>query len=408
MKKDFHDITILGGGIIGLATAMVMTKRHPGIQVLLLEKESRLGVHQTGHNSGTIHSGIYYKPGSLKAAFCVKGSRTLVEFCRDHSIPFQLCGKVIAAATEEERPRLQELYRRGEANGVRGLRLIGPEQLKEIEPHAAGVQALQVPAAGIVNFSQVAQAYAARIEAQGGTIQTDTALLEMRKEAGELILSTTQGILRTRFLINCGGLHADRVARTSGSRTSLQIVPFRGEYFELVPEKRHLVRTLIYPVPDPALPFLGVHLSKHLDGRVDAGPNAVLALKREGYRRKDLSFFDSLEMLSFPGFWKMTARYWETGVEELFRSYNKTIFSHSVQKLVPEVQEKDLVPGGTGVRAQAVDRAGTLLDDFYLLQDNQTLHVCNAPSPAATASIPIGEFITETAIKQFQPDRIVV
>lgn len=402
MSGTTYDTVIVGGGIVGLATGFSLTKKRPGIRLLLLEKEKELAFHQTGHNSGTIHSGIYYPPGSLKAKLCVEGGRALIALCKEQGIPFELCGKVVVAISEEERPRLAELHRRGTANGVAGLRLVGPEQLKEIEPEANGLQALHVPGAGIVDFKKVAAFFAQHIRESAAEIATDTKLLKIHapNDGGSLLLETTRGEIRTRHLINCGGLFSDRIARRSEASLAAQIIPFRGEYYELLPSRRNLVRGLIYPVPDPALPFLGVHLSRTIHGAVEVGPNAVLAWKREGYRRWDVNLLDLLEMARFPGFWKMSARFWKIGWEEWIRSLSKKLFARSVQRLVPAVQEEDLVPSKSGVRAQAVDRGGALLDDFHLIQRERSLHVVNAPSPAATASIAIGEYITQQSLEQ--------
>ncbi len=394
-----YDATVIGGGIVGLSTAMALISSQKELRVLLLEKEKQLAFHQTGRNSGVIHSGVYYAHGSLKARLCVQGARTLIAFCRQHRIPYQICGKLIVATQPEELPRLKELRRRALANGVEGCSLVGPERMREIEPNAAGIQALHVPATGIVDYSQVAQAFAHQIQEGGGTILTQCRLLRATREGGRLRLFTTQGEFQSRLLINCGGLHADRIA---GSPVPLKIIPFRGEYFELVPEKRKLIRGLIYPVPDPRFPFLGVHLSRRVDGRVEAGPSAVLAFKREGYRKTDVGLSDSLEMLLFPGFWRMSARYWKTGLYELRRSFSKKLFVRDVRRLVPAVSEKDFVPSVSGVRAQAVNAAGALLDDFHLIQQDRMIHVVNAPSPAATASLAIGDHLAAAA-KQLLP-----
>lgn len=400
MNDPTFDIAITGGGIVGLATARALSKKAPQHRLLLLEKEPELAFHQTGHNSGTIHSGIYYRPGSLKAKLCVQGVKALIRFCQDHGIPFELCGKVVVATNPKERPWLEELYRRGTTNGVPGLERIGPERLREIEPQAHGLQALYVPFAGIVDFRQVAESYAQLIQKECAVISTNTCLHRVVKEtnSGNLILETNQGAFRARFLVNCAGLQSDRIARQSDRSMNIQIIPFRGEYLELIPSRRGLVRGLIYPVPDPDLPFLGVHLSRTIDGHVEIGPNAVLALKREGYRKSDVNLRDLIEMISFPGFWKMSAKFWKTGCEEWARSLSKKLFVRSVQRLVPAVREEDLLPSKSGVRAQAVDQAGKLLDDFHLIESDRALHVVNAPSPAATASIAIGEYIAAAAL----------
>ncbi len=401
MQKNDYDIALIGGGIVGLATAMAVTRRTSGARVLLLEKEPLCASHQTGHNSGVIHSGVYYKPGSLKARLCLQGSKALVLFCQAQGIPFQRCGKIIVATREAELPRLKELERRGVANGVPGVALIGPERLKELEPSAVGIQALHVPSAGIVDYKQVAEAFSDQLQKQGGTLQTGSRVLRLLQKADGWVLETSRGPITTRSLINCAGLYSDRVARMAHAFNRSRIVPFRGEYYELVPERSHLVRSLIYPVPDPRFPFLGVHFSRRINERVEAGPNAVLALHREGYRKSDVNGRDLLEIVSFPGFWKMAARYWKTGLEELYRSFSKPAFVRALQRLVPAIEERDLIPSGAGVRAQALDPSGTLLDDFHLIQEKGAIHVCNAPSPAATASIAIGEFIADAALKQF-------
>ena len=396
-----YDIAIVGGGIVGLSTAMALSTQAPRLRLLVVEKEPRLGAHQTGHNSGVIHSGIYYRPGSLKASLCVTGAKALIAFCQSHGIPVKQCGKLVIATSQEELPRLEALYVRGQANGVPDLALLGPEEIQEREPHAAGIRALWVPSAGIVDFTQVAKTYAEILRRQGVLIQTNTRLLKSSLTGGTLLLQTSQGQIQSRYLINCAGLHADRVARQSLSPAPLTIVPFRGEYYELLPHRRALVRGLIYPVPDPRFPFLGVHLTRRIDNRVEAGPNALLALKREGYRKTDFSLRDTWEMLTYPGLWRMAARYWRTGLTELLRSVGKQAFVRSVQRLVPKIQAEDLVPAEAGVRAQMLDRAGVLLDDFFLEFTERAIHVCNAPSPAATASLAIGETIAQEATRRF-------
>jgi L-2-hydroxyglutarate oxidase LhgO len=366
-----------------------------------LEKEDRVGQHQSSHNSGVIHSGVYYKPGSLKAKLCVEGARAMVEFCRTHGIPHQICGKVIVATHPDEFPRLEELRRRGEANGLAGLQSIGPEQLREIEPHATGLCALVVPSTGITDYGAVCAKYAQLIQSQGGTIRTSTAVKGIRRSPNEIIAETQSSAFSTRNFINCAGLFSDRIARMAGEETDSRIIPFRGEYYHFIPERSSLVRTLIYPVPDPQFPFLGVHFTRRVSGTVDAGPNAVFALRREGYHRSDFSLNDTASSLAFPGFWRMAAKHWRSGLDEFRRSFSKPEFVRALQRLVPEVTEADLVEGGSGVRAQALKRDGTLVDDFLFVPSPGMLHVLNVPSPAATASLPIGRFIGEMAAQTF-------
>jgi len=364
-----------------------------------LEKEDRVARHQSGHNSGVIHSGVYYKPGSQKARLCVAGAAAMVEFCREHSIPHEVCGKVIVATSAAELPRLEELRQRGEANGLVGLRLIGPEQLREIEPHASGLRALVVPSTGITDYAAVCRKYAELISAQGGTILTSTAVTGLKRNSDEVVVETSRGAYTASFLISCAGLFSDRVCRMVGDDPGVMIVPFRGEYYDLVPERASLVRSLIYPVPDPRFPFLGVHFTRRVGGTVDAGPNAVLALRREGYRHSDISLRDMASSLAFPGFRRMAAKNWRSGFHEFYRSFSKTAFVKALQQLVPEVCAEDLVPGGSGVRAQALRPDGTLVDDFQFFPSRRILHVLNVPSPAATASLLIGKSIVDTAAR---------
>ncbi len=391
------DLVVIGGGIVGLATALEAARRLRDRRVAVLEKESAIARHQTGHNSGVIHSGIYYKPGSLKARNCVAGAAAMVEFCREHNIPFEICGKVVVATAESELPGLQELMRRGTANGVPGLAMINVERLREMEPHCAGIAALHVPGTGITDYSAVAKKYAELIQRAGGEILTECAVQGIRKTANHIIIETTRGAVQANFAFNCAGLHSDRVMRLAGDAQALKIVPFRGEYYEIVAERRRLVRTLIYPVADPRFPFLGVHFTRRITGGIEAGPNAVLALKREGYRKTDFNLKDALETAAFPGFWRMAAKYWWNGAGEYYRSLNKQAFARALQKLVPEIQAADLVPAGAGVRAQALDAGGKLLDDFFIVQSERMIHVCNVPSPAATASLVIGKQIIDKA-----------
>lgn len=401
MPSNSYDVSVIGGGIVGLATAWALRRRYPERPLALLEKEPSLASHQTGHNSGVIHSGVYYRPGSLKALLCVRGAAAMKDFCQRNGIPVRACGKVIVAGSQAQCHQLAELYRRGKQNGVPGLSLIGPGPLKELEPHAAGIQALHVPGAAVVDFRQVAIRLAQQVRHAGGQIFTRTRVLRIRSEAQGLHLETTQGDFKSRFLINCAGLYSDRLARSCRRHLPLAIVPFRGEYWELIPERRHLVRGLLYPVPDPRFPFLGVHCCRTIEEKVQIGPNAVLALHRQGYRRRDVHLRDLWEMLTFPGFWKMAARYGYDGLGEMIRSLSKRVLLHSVRRLLPSIEGKDMIPSARGVRAQALSREGELLDDFHLMGEERTLHVCNAPSPAATASLAIGEYLSGHAARQF-------
>jgi (S)-2-hydroxyglutarate dehydrogenase len=394
MSERF-DVAVIGGGIVGLAVGREITRRFPRIRLVVLEKEARVGAHQSGHNSGVIHSGVYYKPGSLKAKLCVAGAEVMVEFCREHGVPFAVCGKVIVATSSAQLPRLQDLLERGQANGVAGLRMLGPEELREFEPHANGVAALLIPGTGVTDYAKVCEKYAELIGAQGGEVRTTTKVVGIRTSESENVIETSGGAIAARAVINCAGLFSDRIARMAGERPEVQIVPFRGEYYDLVPERAKLVRALIYPVPDPRFPFLGVHFTRRVYGSVDAGPNAIFAFKREGYRSRDFNLRDTVESLMFPGFWRGAAKHWRMGKDEAARSVSKAAFVASLQKLVPEVREEDLVPGGSGVRAQAIHRSGALVDDFQFTQTKNMLHLYNVPSPAATASIAIGRAVVE-------------
>ena len=397
MVESRYNVIIVGGGIVGLAVGLEITQRFPRLRLLLLEKEHRVGRHQSGHNSGVIHSGVYYKPGSLKAKLCVTGAAAMVEFCREHGIPHQVCGKVIVATHEEEFPRLEELRRRGDANGLTGLQSIGPEELREIEPNASGLRALVVPATGITDYAAVCDKYAEIITARGETILTSTEVTGIKRYGDEITVETSRGAFSGKSLINCAGLFSDRISRMAGDDPQVMIVPFRGEYYDLVPERSSLVRSLIYPVPDPRFPFLGVHFTRRISGSVDAGPNAVLAFRREGYKRTDFNLRDLGSSLIFPGFWRMAAKNWRSGLDEFHRSFSKPAFVRALQRLVPEVGDEDLVPGGSGVRAQALTREGALVDDFQFVPSGRMLHVLNVPSPAATASLLIGRTIVSTA-----------
>ena len=396
-----YDIAIVGGGIVGSSTAMQLAEKS-GKRIVILESEGALARHQTGNNSGVIHSGLYYKPGSLKARFCTAGRERLYQFCEERRIPIERCGKIVVATREEEIPHLLNLYERGVANGLEGIRLIAREEIQEREPHIDGIQGIHVPQTGIVDYTAVTLAYGQEFEKLGGEIRLHAELLGVRREDGRLILKTTAGTLSSKNLINCAGLQSDRVARKCGIDPGVRIVPFRGEYYDLVREKEHLVKHLIYPVPDPRFPFLGVHFTRMIRGGVEAGPNAVLALKREGYGRFSFSLRDVLSYVFYAGFWKMAAKYGWTGLGEIWRSLSKRAFVKALRRLLPELTMGDVVRGGAGVRAQALAKNGSLLDDFHLLKEQGMIHVLNAPSPAATASLSIGEEIARQAINHFE------
>jgi len=393
-----YDVVVIGGGIVGLATAMALTERTQ-LRIGLVEAESKLAAHQTGNNSGVIHSGLYYKPGSLKAKNCVEGRRRMYAFCREHHIDHDPCGKIVVATSVEEIPLLDELEKRGRANGLQGMQRLGPEALNEIEPHVAGVDGLLVPETGIVDYVQVAEAFARIIEDRGGRILKGACFLHRHQQSGGQVVETNMGEIQARYLVNCGGLQSDRVARRCGVDPGVRIVPFRGEYYKLRFDRRGLVRNLIYPVPNPAFPFLGVHFTRMIRGEVEVGPNAVLAFKREGYTKTSFSVKDTFDTLTCPGFISLAVRYWRTGIGEFYRSFSKRAFVRALQKLMPAITEADLVPGGAGVRAQALAPGGRLLDDFHIVQDRASIHVLNAPSPAATASICIGETVAELVEK---------
>jgi (S)-2-hydroxyglutarate dehydrogenase len=395
-----YDITIIGGGIVGLATAMALSKR-PNLKIVVLEAENRLAAHQTGNNSGVIHSGMYYKPGSLKAKNCVEGRLAMYDFCAEHNIAHDNCGKVIVSTSAAELPALDKLYERGIANGLTGLRRLKSDEIKEYEPHASGIAGIFVPQTGIVDYVGVCQAYAKIIQEAGGEIKTNSRVTSFRKDNGQFVLSTPAGEIQTKNLINCAGLQCDRVARMCGVDPQLQIVPFRGEYYEIIPEKQYLVKNLIYPVPDARFPFLGVHFTRMIKGGVEAGPNAVLAFKREGYKMSSISIGDLLNYAFYSGFWTMAFKYWQMGIGEFYRSFSKKAFVSALQRLLPELQESDVHRSGAGVRAQALDPKGNLLDDFAIREAEHQIHVLNAPSPAATASISIGKSIAEMAAKNF-------
>ena len=400
MTSSTYDVAIVGGGIVGTATAMAITAC-AAVSLVVLEAEQKLAAHQTGNNSGVIHSGLYYKPGSLKARNCVEGREELYRFCQRHGIPHERCGKVVVATAERERPALEELERRGHANGLQGLKRLSPDELREREPAVSGIAGLFVPDTGIVDYVKVTETFAALVEAAGSEVRTGARVSAVRPDPGGLVLQTPAGDVRCCALVNCAGLHADRVARMCGVEPGLVIVPFRGEYYELVPSRCHLVRNLIYPVPDPRFPFLGVHFTRMIHGGVEAGPNAVLAFRREGYRRTSFSSGDVAELLRYRGFWRMAARHWRMGMGEMYRSASKGAFVRALQRLIPDLTSADVRPGGAGVRAQALEPNGQLVDDFRIVEAEHMIHVLNAPSPAATASLSIGQTIAEMAVKNF-------
>jgi L-2-hydroxyglutarate oxidase LhgO len=389
-------VAIAGAGIVGLATAHQIVCRYPRVQVLVLEKETGPARHQTGNNSGVLHCGLYYKPGSQKAKLAVQGIRRMVEFCERHAVPHEICGKLVVATDPEEIPRLHALLERGTANGLQGLQLLGPEQIHEYEPHAAGIAAIRVPEEGIIDFKAATHAMAREVLSHGGEVRYSSGILKLRNSnSGPWHISTTSGDFQADFLINCGGLHCDRLSKMAGNHDAARIVPFRGEYYKLKPASQHLVRNLIYPVPDPKFPFLGVHFTRLIHGGIEAGPNAVLAFAREGYRHTDIRLGDMLDTLTYPGFWRFLLRYPSMCWHEFRRSFSKELFCESLQRLVPAVQLDDLMEGGAGVRAQALSPSGELLQDFYFVRQTKALHVLNAPSPAATASLTIADTIIE-------------
>lgn len=398
------DLVIVGGGIVGLATGLQLLAANPGLRIAIIEKEAELATHQSGHNSGVLHAGLYYAPGSLKATLCREGKVAMEAFAETHDIPIERCGKLVVALDETELPRFEALKERAIANGVPGLEEVGPERIAEIEPHAAGIRALWSPSTGIIDFRRVALAMADDLRELGVAIHLGRRVTGIRESSSEVVVETTNGSLVAKHLVVCAGLHADRLAAMAGSTDAPRIVPFRGDYYTLTPDARHLSRGLIYPVPDPRFPFLGVHFTRRIDGEVWAGPNAVLAFAREGYRRRDLNVRDLAGTLAFRGFQRLAARYLRTGLSEMWRDWWKPAFVHELQRYVPDIRSDQLTFGPSGVRAQALSRDGSMVDDFSLGGSGRILHVQNAPSPAATSSLAIGRVLTETAKERFGLD----
>lgn len=395
-----YDVIIIGGGIVGLATALQLKNTNPQLKLLLIEKEDELAKHQTGNNSGVIHSGLYYKPGSLKATNCIRGYGLMIDFCRTNGIPFDLCGKIVVATEEKELPLMENLYVRGEQNGLKNLKRLRKEELTEYEPHVTGLAGIFVPQTGIVDYKLVALKYGELIQQMDGEINLGEKVLDIQTASDHSMVVTQKASYKAKLVINCAGLYSDKVAKMTVPKLNIKIIPFRGEYFKLKKEKEYLVKNLIYPVPDPNFPFLGVHYTRMAKGGVEAGPNAVLAFQREGYKKSQINLSELGETLAWPGFQKVAAKYWRTGFGEMYRSFSKSAFTKALQKLIPEIQENDLVEGGAGVRAQACDREGGLVDDFLILEEKQVINVCNAPSPAATSSLAIGETVAALAVKR--------
>lgn len=398
-----YDIIIIGGGIVGLATALRLLESKPGLKLAILEKEDSVAQHQTGHNSGVIHSGIYYKPGSLKAINCRNGYQQLIDFCNRENIRYELCGKLIVATLPEELPIIDNIYKRGLENGLEKIKKLSAEELKEYEPHAAGLEAIHVPYTGIIDYLEVSEKMAEIIRKKyGADIYFNSKVTGIRMFQGYSEIEASDKVYVTRQGINTAGLYSDEIAEMNMGRVDVRIIPFRGEYYEIRREKEYLVKNLIYPVPDPAFPFLGVHYTRMIHGGVEAGPNAVFAFKKEGYKKSDLSFGDLGRSLSWKGYLRVMLKYWKMGLGEYYRSYNKNAFTRALQRLLPEIQKEDLIPGGSGVRAQACDRNGNLADDFLFVENEHIINVLNAPSPAATASLSIGKTIAEKALQRLQ------
>lgn len=396
-----YDVIVIGGGIVGLATALRLKEQKPQIRLVIIEKENEVAKHQTGNNSGVIHSGLYYKPGSLKAINCISGYHKLLDFCENEDVPYELCGKIVVATNKNHLPILDGLYERGQQNGLANLKKLSVEEMKEIEPHVHGIAAIKVPQTGIVDYKIIAQKMVSKIQELGGDMRLGEQVSSISQVEGRSTVVTSKGSYEGKLLVNCAGLYSDKVTQMTESKPiDIRITPFRGEYFELKPEKQYLVKHLIYPVPDPNFPFLGVHFTRMINGGIEAGPNAVMAFRREGYKKLDIKWSELWETLSWPGFQTVALKYWQTGLGEMYRSFSKAAFTKALQELIPEIQADDLIPGGAGVRAQACDRTGGLLDDFAIIENKQAINVCNAPSPAATSSLSIGQTVSELALKR--------
>jgi len=397
-----YNVVVIGGGIVGLASALKIKEKNPNYKVAVIEKERTIAQHQTGHNSGVIHSGLYYKPDSFKAKNCVDGYNQLVRFCEEEEINYEICGKIVVATKESQLETLDTLFERGKANGLDGIKKLSREELKEHEPHVEGVKGLFVPQTGIVDYTEVSNKYAEKFKHFGGEIFSSNKLVKFEEAKGFIHVHTSNERLTTRVVVNCGGLQSDKVAKLTGAKINYKIIPFRGEYYKIKPEKQHLVKNLIYPVPDPNFPFLGVHFTRMINGGIEAGPNAVLAYAREGYKKKNVNMPELLGSVFYPGFLRVAKKYWKTGFGELYRSYSKSAFTKALQELVPEVQKKDLIKGGAGVRAQACDRKGGLIDDFLVIEHDKFINVGNAPSPAATSSLSIGDSVADMVIEKLK------
>lgn len=397
-----YDIVIIGGGIVGLATALTLKEKKPNYRLLLLEKEDRIAKHQTGNNSGVIHSGLYYKPGSLKATNCINGYHKLINFCDTNNITYDLCGKIVVATSENEIPLMNNLFERGQQNGLKNLTILNKEEIKEYEPHVEGLAGIHVPQTGIVDYVKVCEKYTELIHSLGGEIKLNEKVNNIYQKGTSNIIKTNSSEYEAKLVINCAGLYSDKIARLTEKKINVKIIPFRGEYYKLTEKKESLVNNLIYPVPDPNFPFLGVHFTRMMKGGVEAGPNAVLAFSREGYKKSDINILELIESLAWPGFQKVALKYWKTGMGEMYRSFSKSAFTKALQKLIPEITEEDLTEGGAGVRAQACDKNGGLIDDFLIFEDHKVINVCNAPSPAATSSLSIGETVAEMALERLK------